>query len=117
MKLVFITCANRRFLCQQPQLLAHWYFFFSILGFNNISLYLGTSHPAMSEIKVGILTVSDRCSRGEAEDTAGANLKDLVAKNSLFRGQVHTRSMDTVDVMTVSPYPCHIVPIPFCVVL
>lgn len=42
----------------------------------------------MSEIKVGILTVSDRCSRGEAEDTAGANLKDLVAKNTLFRGQV-----------------------------
>lgn len=76
------------------------FFFFSILGFNNISLYLGTSHPAMSEIKVGILTVSDRCSRGEAEDTAGANLKDLIAKNTLFRGQVHTRSMSWILLMS-----------------
>ena len=39
-------------------------------------------------IKVGVLTVSDRCSRGEAQDEGGANLKALVDGGTLFKGKV-----------------------------
>ncbi|KAG0723267.1 Gephyrin [Chionoecetes opilio] len=39
-------------------------------------------------IKVGVLTVSDRCSRGEAQDGSGANLKVLVDAGTLFKGKV-----------------------------
>ena len=36
-----------------------------------------------SVVKVGILTVSDRCSRGEAEDKSGPNLQKLVKSSEL----------------------------------
>lgn len=36
-----------------------------------------------AEVKVGILTVSDRCSRGEAEDKSGPNLQKLVRSSKL----------------------------------
>ena len=36
-----------------------------------------------SVVKVGILTVSDRCSRGEAEDKSGPNLQKLVKSSNL----------------------------------
>ncbi|XP_063878355.1 gephyrin-like isoform X2 [Scylla paramamosain] len=39
-------------------------------------------------VKVGVLTVSDRCSRGEAQDEGGANLKALVDGGMLFKGKV-----------------------------
>lgn len=39
-------------------------------------------------IHVGVLTVSDRCSRGEAVDESGANLQNLIAGGELFRGKV-----------------------------
>lgn len=38
-------------------------------------------------IKVGLLTVSDRCSQGKAEDEGGANLKALVDDGVLFKGK------------------------------
>ena len=35
-------------------------------------------------IKIGVLTVSDRCSKGQAEDTSGDNLSSIVeAKEDL----------------------------------
>lgn len=37
-----------------------------------------------SGVKVGILTVSDRCSRGETEDKSGPNLQTLVTASSLL---------------------------------
>lgn len=37
-----------------------------------------------SGVKVGILTVSDRCSRGETEDKSGPNLQKLVTASSLL---------------------------------
>lgn len=39
-------------------------------------------------ISIGVLTVSDRCSRGEAEDKSGANLQELVNSANLIKGQV-----------------------------
>ncbi|XP_050734795.1 gephyrin-like isoform X2 [Eriocheir sinensis] len=39
-------------------------------------------------IKVGVLTVSDRCSQGKAQDEGGANLKALVDGGALFKGKV-----------------------------
>ena len=36
----------------------------------------------MTSIRVGILTVSDRCSRGEASDESGANLEKSIANGS-----------------------------------
>lgn len=41
-------------------------------------------------IKVGLLTVSDRCSQGKAEDEGGANLKALVDDGVLFKGKAST---------------------------
>ena len=40
-----------------------------------------------SGVKVGILTVSDRCSRGETEDKSGPNLQKLVTASSLLNVQ------------------------------
>ncbi len=34
-----------------------------------------------STIKVGVLTVSDRCSRGEAQDAAGPALVEAIGNN------------------------------------
>ena len=42
----------------------------------------------MSALKVGILTVSDRCSRGEAEDKSGPNLQKLVRSSKLNVNEV-----------------------------
>ncbi|XP_042227810.1 gephyrin-like [Homarus americanus] len=43
----------------------------------------------MSEIiKVGVLTVSDRCAAGEAVDESGANLQALVASGTVYGGKV-----------------------------
>lgn len=43
----------------------------------------------MSEkISVGVLTVSDRCSTGEATDESGANLQSLISSGELFPGTV-----------------------------
>jgi len=39
-------------------------------------------------VKVGILTVSDRCSRGEAEDKSGPNLQKLVKSSKLNVSEV-----------------------------
>ena len=39
-------------------------------------------------VKVGILTVSDRCSRGEAEDKSGPNLEKLVKSSKLNVSEV-----------------------------
>lgn len=39
-------------------------------------------------ISVGILTVSDRCSKGEATDKSGTNLQALVSSGQLFPGKV-----------------------------
>ena len=36
----------------------------------------------MTSIRVGILTVSDRCSRGEASDESGDNLEKSIANGS-----------------------------------
>ncbi|KAG7165820.1 Gephyrin-like [Homarus americanus] len=42
----------------------------------------------MSEIiKVGVLTVSDRCAAGEAVDESGANLQALVASGTVYGGK------------------------------
>ena len=41
-----------------------------------------------SVVKVGILTVSDRCSRGEAEDKSGPNLQKLVKSSELNVSEV-----------------------------
>lgn len=41
-------------------------------------------------IKVGVLTVSDRCSQGKAQDEGGANLKALVDGGALFKGKAST---------------------------
>ena len=35
--------------------------------------------------QVGILTVSDRCSRGEAEDTSGQSLADFFSDKPAFK--------------------------------
>ena len=42
----------------------------------------------MSEITVGILTVSDRCSKNEVEDTSGDNLARIINLKSFFNGNV-----------------------------
>lgn len=39
-------------------------------------------------ITVGVLTVSDRCSRGEAVDESGANLVELIQSCKIFQGKV-----------------------------
>ena len=36
----------------------------------------------MTSVRVGILTVSDRCSRGEASDESGDNLEKSIANGS-----------------------------------
>lgn len=43
---------------------------------------------ASVHVKVGILTVSDRCSRGEAEDKSGPNLQKLVKSSKLNVSEV-----------------------------
>ena len=43
----------------------------------------------MTPIRAGIITVSDRCSRGEAVDTSGPALGEMIEK--LFRGKVIVR--------------------------
>ena len=43
---------------------------------------------ASVHVKVGILTVSDRCSRGEAEDNSGPNLQKLVKSSKLNVSEV-----------------------------
>ncbi|CAL4146150.1 unnamed protein product, partial [Meganyctiphanes norvegica] len=42
--------------------------------------------------RCGVLTVSDRCSRGEAEDTSGKNLQDLLNEGKLLNAQVVSSS-------------------------
>ncbi|XP_037500420.1 gephyrin isoform X2 [Rhipicephalus sanguineus] len=42
-------------------------------------------------ITTGILTVSDRCSRGEAEDSSGRNLEAVVNAKTLINGKVVAR--------------------------
>ncbi|KAK7079432.1 hypothetical protein SK128_007137 [Halocaridina rubra] len=39
-------------------------------------------------IQTGILTVSDRCSKGEAIDESGSNLKKIIVSGELFQGEV-----------------------------
>ena len=39
-------------------------------------------------VNVGILTVSDRCSKGVAVDESGPNLKTLVESHLNFKGKV-----------------------------
>ena len=48
--------------------------------------------PGSRELKIGILTVSDRCSAGEQEDKSGPNLKYLT--------QTHFHKLGAVRVMT-----------------
>ncbi|XP_050734800.1 gephyrin-like isoform X5 [Eriocheir sinensis] len=51
--------------------------------------HANTAHFIMPQvIKVGVLTVSDRCSQGKAQDEGGANLKALVDGGALFKGKV-----------------------------
>ncbi|XP_077522388.1 molybdenum cofactor synthesis protein cinnamon isoform X2 [Amblyomma americanum] len=42
-------------------------------------------------IRTGILTVSDRCSQGQAEDTSGRNLEEIVNSKKLINGLVAIR--------------------------
>lgn len=42
-------------------------------------------------IRTGILTVSDRCSQGQAEDTSGRNLEEMVNSKKLINGVVVIR--------------------------
>lgn len=46
---------------------------------------------AERQITTGILTVSDRCSNGQAEDTSGANLENIVNGKKLINGKVVIR--------------------------
>ncbi|KAH9376112.1 hypothetical protein HPB48_012823 [Haemaphysalis longicornis] len=46
---------------------------------------------AERQITTGILTVSDRCSNGQAEDTSGANLENIVNGKKLINGKVVVR--------------------------
>ncbi|XP_070569447.1 uncharacterized protein [Ptychodera flava] len=50
-------------------------------------------------VKIGILTVSDRCSRGEAEDKSGPNLAKLVTNEKSLQNTTVTRAIvpDEVD--------------------
>ncbi|XP_078001259.1 gephyrin-like [Glandiceps talaboti] len=52
-----------------------------------------------NKVKVGILTVSDRCSQGDAEDKSGANLHQLITKEKGLNGEVTVQSIvpDEVD--------------------
>lgn len=49
-------------------------------------------------IITGILTVSDRCSKGEAEDTSGRNLEHMVNAKTLINGKVVTRQCVPDDI-------------------
>lgn len=49
-------------------------------------------------IRTGILTVSDRCSRGEAEDTSGRNLEAMVNAKTLINGKVVARQCVPDDI-------------------
>ena len=44
--------------------------------------------PASGTVRVGVLTVSDRCSRREAEDKSGPNLQRLVNSSTLNVSEV-----------------------------
>ena len=55
----------------------------------NSSFSLLAIKMSASSVVVGILTVSDRCSRGETEDKSGPNLKKLVLSSSLNVTEVH----------------------------
>lgn len=55
-------------------------------------LYINHVIPGTRELKVGILTVSDRCAAGEQEDKSGPNLKYLV--------QTHLHKIGAVRVLT-----------------
>lgn len=46
---------------------------------------------AERHITTGILTVSDRCSKGQAEDTSGKNLENIVNGKKLINGKVVIR--------------------------
>lgn len=49
-------------------------------------------------ISTGILTVSDRCSKGEAEDTSGRNLEHMVNAKTLINGKVVARQCVPDDI-------------------
>ncbi|XP_050036161.1 gephyrin isoform X1 [Dermacentor andersoni] len=49
-------------------------------------------------IRTGILTVSDRCSKGEAEDTSGGNLERMVNSKTLINGVVVARQCVPDDI-------------------
>lgn len=49
-------------------------------------------------IRTGILTVSDRCSKGEAEDTSGRNLELMVNAKTLINGKVVVRKCVPDDI-------------------
>ncbi|XP_066918875.1 gephyrin-like [Clytia hemisphaerica] len=59
--------------------------------------YVNHSPPGAREIKVGILTVSDRCSAGTQEDKSGPNLKALVHKHLQKLGVVQVLSSCVPD--------------------
>nr|XP_006815801.1 PREDICTED: gephyrin-like [Saccoglossus kowalevskii] len=52
-------------------------------------------------IKVGILTVSDSCSKGKAEDKSGSNLKKLVTNKEGLNGVIVTQAIVPDDVRQI----------------
>ncbi|KAK3865057.1 hypothetical protein Pcinc_029314 [Petrolisthes cinctipes] len=55
----------------------------------------------MDIISVGVLTVSDRCSRGEAQDTSGANLREIVVASGVIEGEVKKYECVPDDLMVI----------------
>lgn len=60
-----------------------------------------------SSIKTGVLTVSDRCSRQEAQDTSGQNLEAILNSKTLFDSTVTARTCVPDDIHQIKETLIH----------